>query len=180
MWPFGSHKQKTLSHAVLEGNLRAVRRMLDQGADPNTCDPDDNAYPIHYALNHGPEMVQLLIDHGADVNIPGRGNATSLAKAESRGDTEIASILRKAGAHLRTDNDEFTIDPRIRLRIEHKLRELVLIARIHFPTESPEQIADRVGGKINLELPKNMPFQEQEKIQKDIRTLIIKECGEKD
>ena len=66
MWPFGPRKHPTLSLAVLAGDLRAVRSMLDRGADPNRCDSNDNAYPIHYALNHGPEMVQLLVDHGAE------------------------------------------------------------------------------------------------------------------
>ena len=103
MWPFDSSKHKTLSHAVLAGDKRAVRRMLNRGADPNKCDPDDNAYPIHYALNHGPKMVQLLLDHGADVNIPSPRNGTMpLAFAESHGYWEVASVLRKAGARLRT------------------------------------------------------------------------------
>lgn len=73
MWPF-SKKPKPLSHAVLAGDVGAVRRMPDKGADPNKCDPDDDAYPIHYALNHGPETVQLLVDHRADVNIPSPRN----------------------------------------------------------------------------------------------------------
>ena len=103
-------KHKTLSGAVMAGDLRAVRKMLDQGADPNRCDPNDNSYPIHYALNHGPEMVQLLIDHGADVNIAARG-AMPLAKAEARGYTEVASILRRAGARLSADNEKFSRSP---------------------------------------------------------------------
>jgi hypothetical protein len=154
--------------------------MLNQGADPNKCDPDDDAYPIHYALNHGPEMVQLLIDHDADVNIPGRGNATPLAKAESRGLTEVASVLREAGALLRTGHEEFTMDPRFRLQIEDKIRHLVLMARIYFTTGSPDIIVERVEEKLNLEFPKNMHPQEQERIRKEVRALIKKECGVKD
>ena len=181
MWPFSSRKHKTLSHAVLAGDLRAARRMLVQGANPNTCDPDDTAYPIHYALNHGPEMVQLLVDHGADVNIPSqRNNAMPLAFAESKGYADVASILRKAGARLRTDNEEFLMDPRLRLQIKPKISMLVVMARIHFPAESPERIADRVEREFNLEFPRNMPLQEQEIIRKDVRALILKECGVKD
>ena len=180
MWPFSSRKHKTLSQAVLAGDLGAAREMLANGADPNKCDPDDSAWPIHYALNHGPEMVQLLIDNGADVNMPGRGNATPLAKAESRGYTEVASILRKAGARLRTDKEEFIMDPRLRLQIEPKVRSLVVMARVHFPTGSPELIADRVEEKLNLEFPRNMSPQEQESIRSDVRAIILKECGAKD
>ena len=127
MWPFSSRKHKTLSHVVLAGDMRAVRRMLDQGADPNRCDPDDNAHPIHYAVNHGPEMVQLLVDHGVDVNIPSqRNNAMPLAFAESKGYSKIASILRKAGARLRTGHEEFAMDPRFRLQIEPKISMFVV------------------------------------------------------
>ena len=174
---FSSRKHKTLSHAVLAGDLRAVRRMLDQGADPNRCDPGDNRYPIHYAVNRGPEMVQLLVEHGADVNIPARG-FMPLAAAEARRYTEVASILRRAGARVRADNDESPLDPRFRLLFE-EVRRLIDFCRKAFPTESPQRIADRVEGKVNLEFPKNMPFQEQEKIRKDFRALILKECGVK-
>ena len=180
MWPFRSRKHKTLSHAVLAGDMRAARRMLGQGDDPNRCDPDDDAYPIHYALNHGPAMVQLLVDHGADVNIPCQRNyAMPLALAESRGYAEVASILRRAGARLRTDHEEFAIDPRLRLQIEPKIRQLVLMARNLFPSESPETIADRAEEKLNLEFPGNMPPQEKEAIRGDVRALIMKECGVK-
>jgi hypothetical protein len=181
MWPFGSRKHKTLSHAVLAGDIRAVRRMLDQGADPNKCDPDDDAFPIHYALNHGPEMVQLLVDHGADVNIPSQRNgAMPLAFAEAHGYGEVASILRKARGRLRTGNEELSMDPRFRLQIEPKISELVLMAHINFPTDNPETIAELVEGKLNLEFPKNMPPHDQERIWKEVRALIRKECGVKD
>jgi hypothetical protein len=178
MWPFSSQKHKTLSHAVLAGDRRAVREMLDQGADPNKCDPDDDAYPIHYALNHGAEMVRLLVDRGADVNIPGRG-AMPLAKAEARGLTEVASILRKAGARLRSDNEEVPMDPRFRLQIEPRIRLLVLQARIQFTTENPERIADRVEPLLKYQFPPTMPSQEQEKVRREIRALILEECGAK-
>lgn len=181
MWPFDSSKYKTLSHAVLAGNIRAARKMLDQGVNPNTCDPDDDVYPIHYALNHDPAMVQLLVDRGADVNIPSpRNHSTPLAFAESHGYGEIASILRKAGGRLRTGNEEFAMDPRYRLQIEPKISELVLMARIHFPTSDPETIADRVEEKINLEFPENMPLKYQEITRKEVRALIKKECGVED
>lgn len=181
MWPFGSRKHKTLSHAVLAGDVRAVRRMLEKGVDPNRCDPDDDAYPIHYALNHGPTMVQLLVDHGADVNIPSqRNHAMPLAFAEAHGYAEVASILRKAGARLRTGHEEFTMDPRFRLQIEPKISQLVLMARISFPTATPEAIAARVEEKLNLEFPRNMPPEDQARIRTEVLALIKKECGVKD
>jgi ankyrin repeat protein len=80
MWHRDSDKRQ-LGTAVLKGDLRAARKLLERGADPNAPDPGDDITPIHYALNHGADMVQLLIDHGADVNTPGRSNETPLGAA---------------------------------------------------------------------------------------------------
>ncbi len=178
MFTFGSQKYKTLSHAVLAGDLSAARKMLDQGADPNRCDPDDDAYPIHYAVNHGPDMVQLLIDHGANVNIPARGSMP-LAAAEARGYKDVASILRRAGARVRSGDEEFSMDPRLRLQIEPKISMLIPIARMNFPAESPEYIADRIEEKLKLDFPGNMPIHEQDSIRSSVRALILKMCGAK-
>lgn len=53
-------------------------------------------------LNNGDEKqqqtVQLLIDHGADVNIPDHKNVTPLQHARKKGFKEIENILLKAGA----------------------------------------------------------------------------------
>ncbi|MEH7014554.1 ankyrin repeat domain-containing protein [Neobacillus niacini] len=53
-------------------------------------------------LNNGDEKqqktVQLLIDHGADVNIPDHNNMTPLQHAREKGFKEIENILLKAGA----------------------------------------------------------------------------------
>jgi len=178
---FSFSKYKSLSQAVLAGDVRAARKMLERGADPNRGDPGDNANPIHYAVNNGPEMIQLLIEYGADVNIPSpRSHAMPLACAESRGYTEVAAVLRKAGARLRTGEEELSLDPRLRLQIEPKIHMLVPAARMHFPTATPEVIADRVEEKLNLEFPPTVSPQDRERIRKDVRALIKKECGVKD
>lgn len=53
-------------------------------------------------LNNGDkkqqQTIQLLIDHGADVNIPDKNNVTPLEHARKNGFKEIESILLKAGA----------------------------------------------------------------------------------
>lgn len=43
------------------------------------------------------QIVQLLIDHGADVNIPDKDGVTPLAHAKKRGYREIEEMLIKAG-----------------------------------------------------------------------------------
>src|SRR5271157_2263592 len=123
MWPF-KKKSRSLSHAVLACDVREVRRLLKAGADPNAMDPGDDAGPINYSVNSTPEIVQLLLDHGADVNVSARGNMP-LAMAEARGKTEIAAILRSAGAQVRGSEDDLSIDPRLRIQLRDKISMLV-------------------------------------------------------
>jgi len=171
-------KYDTLVGAIMAGDRRAVRKMLDQGSDPNRHDEGHSAFPLHCALNHGAEMVQLLIDHGADVNIPSRKtDAMPLAMAESRGYPDVAAVLRKAGARLRTGTEELSLDPRLRLQLEPKIEELHWKARMYFPDKSPEEIAGHVEEKLSIEFPSNMPEEQRESIRKDVRALIKKKCG---
>ena len=44
------------------------------------------------------QIVQLLIDHGADVNLPDKDGVTTLQNARKRGFTEIEHMLLQAGA----------------------------------------------------------------------------------
>ena len=176
MWPFNSKKHMTLSDAVRSGDIRAVRKLLAAGADPNTIPPNDDIVPLFYALNEGAEMVKLLIQHGADVNVTGRGDATPLAKAEARGQTEVASVLHEAGAKLHSTNDKFDMDPRFRIKLQERIPFLVLQARIQHPTEKAEVIADSVEPHLNYQFPSNMPGEMQSRVRKEIRELILSEC----
>ena len=45
------------------------------------------------------QIVQILLDHGADVNIPDFNGVTPLAHARQRGFTQIMQVLSAAGAH---------------------------------------------------------------------------------
>jgi ankyrin repeat protein len=169
-------KRDSLSETVLAGDVRAVRKMLDHGADPNVCDPGDDNWPIHYAVNKGPEMVQLLVDHGADVNIPGRGNATALAKAEARGLNDVASVLRRAGASTRTSGDEFEMDPVFRLQIESQIRQLSFPVMMQFPTAPPEIRAGEMEKLMKYTLPSTMSSKDQAKIKSEIHVLVLRAC----
>ncbi|ESZ93263.1 ankyrin 2,3/unc44 [Sclerotinia borealis F-4128] len=49
-----------------EFGIEMARFLLDKGADPNICGEDEG--PLHgAALQDHPEMLQLLLDHGADI-----------------------------------------------------------------------------------------------------------------
>ena len=64
-----STKAEELSAAARRGDAAAVRKLLDEGVDPNTKFRYD-VTALTYACDHGHlEVVKVLLDHGADVNV---------------------------------------------------------------------------------------------------------------
>ncbi|KAJ4345187.1 uncharacterized protein N0V89_011316 [Didymosphaeria variabile] len=62
-------KRSPLLIAVKRGHERTVRKLLENGADPNLKTDDDLTFPLIAATHEGClEIVQLLLQHGADVN----------------------------------------------------------------------------------------------------------------
>jgi ankyrin repeat protein len=96
----------SLSEIAVLGDTKAVRVMLDHGADVNAFDPSGRT-ALMYAAGSDLlplDTVKLLIERGADVNAQNRhqraGDAglTVLDIARLRGNTPIVDLLVKAGA----------------------------------------------------------------------------------
>lgn len=111
-----------LQNTVVFGNLKAVRLMLDHGAEVNAFDPFGKT-PLMYAAISDVfplEVVKLLIERGADVNAQcqhakgGDAGLRVLDIAKLNGDSPIVEWLIKSGAkaspqaavtlHARRDN----------------------------------------------------------------------------
>ena len=57
-----------LQDAIAEGNVREVRKLIDNGADVNIKN-SDGAAPLISAIIFGhTKIVRILLDNGADVN----------------------------------------------------------------------------------------------------------------
>jgi ankyrin repeat protein len=52
--------------------VHAIRVLLNHGVDVNTFDPKYRTFPLHLAASMNTELTQLLLDHGALVNFPGK------------------------------------------------------------------------------------------------------------
>lgn len=59
-----------------------VKQLLEQGADVNQRDIQGRD-SMHYAAEHGPEMMRLVLDYGADVNTQDNDGNTPLLNAIS-------------------------------------------------------------------------------------------------
>jgi ankyrin repeat protein len=91
-----------LSAPISRNDLDGVRLLLAAGADPRRYDDDATpACPVVYAAVRSacrPELVDLLLAHGADPDAPGPDGRSPYALATALGRTEVAAVLRRHGA----------------------------------------------------------------------------------
>ncbi|KAM7448499.1 BRCA1-associated RING domain protein 1 [Porites harrisoni] len=94
-----------LQVATIKGCLETVKKLLGEGADPNTKD-HAGWTPLHEACNHGYlAIAELLLDHGAMIDIPGGfDHDMPLHDAVTNGRLEIARLLLSRGAPLDVRN----------------------------------------------------------------------------
>ena len=95
-----NHKNQTaLMIACLKGTVDVLHILLKAGADPNIIDIYSNTC-IHdvVTLRYGDEVLQTIINHGADVEATNKENETALMLACYDGNVAAVSILLNAGA----------------------------------------------------------------------------------
>lgn len=65
--------------AIRSKNIEGVKEALEYGADPNAVDPNSENTPLIEAVHtDNPELVQVLIDAGAQVDAKGSEGGTAL------------------------------------------------------------------------------------------------------
>jgi uncharacterized protein len=97
--------QDNFTSAVRNGNAGEVRRLIDQGADVNQVSADGAYTPlIEAAYRNRQEVVELLLAHGAKVNVPSANGWTALMSAAWEGHTAIVRLLLGKGANRALKN----------------------------------------------------------------------------
>jgi len=92
-----------LQLAILRGNMRLVKILLDAGADINVLSTGrQGESALHDAVWVSDEMVELLLNRGAVIDIPGRIHCsrTALQSAAEQGATKLVAFLLNAGADV--------------------------------------------------------------------------------
>ncbi len=95
-----------IHEAVLEGDLEAVRQLIEAGADVNEREPIGGSSPLITAATFGrTEAAKALIEAGADVNQRNTEGSTALLTAALFCRTEIVQALLDAGADKSIRNE---------------------------------------------------------------------------
>ena len=89
----------SLMMACKKGNADAVTVLLKAGADANIVAINGNTW-LHGAVvgDCSKEVLQMIIDHGADVNATNNKNLTALVMACEKGNIDAINVLLNAGA----------------------------------------------------------------------------------
>ena len=95
--------------AVQDRNLELAGFLLSRGADANAGDEKGNT-PLHYAVEtrtgiSGLEMMRLLLDQGAAVDVRNAAGETPLLRAAAGGKLEEAGLLLERGADPAAPDD---------------------------------------------------------------------------
>jgi ankyrin repeat protein len=106
---FGDDGFHPLGLACFFGHVDAARVLLEHGADVNTLSRNEHVQTaaIHAAAASGDagqdeptryELVKLVLDHGADPNLPQPGGFRAIDAARQNGDKRVEELLKERGA----------------------------------------------------------------------------------
>ncbi len=93
--------QSVLLWAAELNNIEAVKVLLKKTKNINTIDSLAGMTPLMWATyneHDNPQIIQALLDNGADVNIKAKDGSTALSWALKKGNTATVALLKKAGA----------------------------------------------------------------------------------
>ena len=87
---------------ISNNDVDSVRLLLEAGADPRAYrDDDGKPVPAVWAATKAgcsTELIELLLDHGADPKLVGPDGRTSYRLAVTAGRTDLLELLRRRGA----------------------------------------------------------------------------------
>jgi ankyrin repeat protein len=91
-----------LAAAVDKGGLASARKALKKGADPNHRDAEGRTLLMVAAFNRDLDLIKLLAEAGADLNLVSEFGNTAMDVASETGDTDIIFYLLGHGAASRS------------------------------------------------------------------------------
>lgn len=101
------HKVTTLLQASHRGMTPIVKALIEKNSKPEWVDAasDENITPLIAASSEGHlEIVKMLVNAKANVNLKDKDQTSALMAAAARGHTDIVEVLLEAGANVNEQN----------------------------------------------------------------------------
>jgi len=130
------------------GRVKVVLVLLDAGANSNAKNAQGQT-PLHlvsqspyYSQRDGVNVTvaQLLLEHGADVNVQDKNHATPSDIASYHGRTEIASLLLHYGGKANAKTDQYLTLCQLRFKCDDKPVATVLGLETWRPDLGPDSL----------------------------------------
>lgn len=102
---YAQGEEADLLNAVGKNETEKVRQLLKKGVSPNVRDLELDSSLLRAVRQDNFEITALLLEHGAKVNIKGRG-FTPLGMAAKNGSLPIVKLLLRAGADPDQKSDD--------------------------------------------------------------------------
>jgi hypothetical protein len=104
----GDDESTPLQSAAYDGNLRIVQELIKYNADINAGDYEGDTAIYDASRGHTldcPNIVRLLLEHGADVDVRQNEGLTPLHMASMKGALEVARVLLEHGADVQAEDN---------------------------------------------------------------------------
>lgn len=146
-----------LAEFASHNNIADVRRMLEQGTNVNAYYPRKGTTALMEACRHGnKEMFDLLIAHGADINLQNKyagpeAGKTALDYAFERENSEIIDILLQNGGKTKNEFPEFVPEEQPRYAITSvmgRARAIGKAAKNHSTDDSKVSLDKKISRVI--------------------------------
>lgn len=102
---YDNGRNTLLNYAVREGNLAAVKLLINSGADPDRASKDRTPL-INAVLKNEVMILHYLINHGANLDTSARKGNTALMYAAKNGRLDCVRMLIEHGANAMKKNDK--------------------------------------------------------------------------
>jgi ankyrin repeat protein len=98
---YNDQATEALFRAIPRSDFAGAKKALDDGADPNGLrDGPRNSVLMAAALYNQPEIAELLIDRGADMDYRRQDSETALMLAAHIGNSRVCEVLVDRGANI--------------------------------------------------------------------------------